>query len=262
MPLFHLTLASTRRQVLFPSISSRTAALRALARVAGHRVLLFALVDDHVHVVLEDEHPGGRGRALRLALRPLSTAPLDPARPRPVEGRDHLERLVPYLLGQGRHHGLSSEAPVESVLSIGSCALDLLGCRLIQGLSFCLATWLPRFKNTSILRLFDLDQRSVEPIALDQAGSLGARRLIEAASLVTCADPGLGDRSESAVRARSCVVHLAERAGLPRLSIGQALGLSRQAQAWLLQRPPSEPDIEALLRRLALEEAVSRRRVS
>jgi REP element-mobilizing transposase RayT len=52
MRSFHLTFAAVNRHVLFPTERSRRDAVRALGRVAGAWITLFALVDDHVHVVV------------------------------------------------------------------------------------------------------------------------------------------------------------------------------------------------------------------
>ncbi len=96
MQSYHLTYASDGRQALLPDEALRRRALHALARTVGDRVVLFCIVDDHIHVVLlcEAQPVGLLSRALPLALRPLAGPNLAPAFVRPVGGRGHLEWLV------------------------------------------------------------------------------------------------------------------------------------------------------------------------
>jgi|AMFO01.1.fsa_nt_gi hypothetical protein len=61
MQLVHITFASRTRHSLFPSTALQRHALHALARVVGPRLVLFYIVDDHVHVVLFVE-PGTGAR--------------------------------------------------------------------------------------------------------------------------------------------------------------------------------------------------------
>lgn len=68
--IWHLTLASTGRLLLFPDIPSRSEAVQRVARHSAGRVVLFSAVDDHLHLVLRgDRSEAGRlggilGRAL------------------------------------------------------------------------------------------------------------------------------------------------------------------------------------------------------
>lgn len=99
-PLWHITFAGDERQVLFPEEAQRRAALRAVARVAAGVLVLFAIVDEHLHLIVFGTRPkvGCLKRSVQLALRPLTSTPIDPGRLRPVNGRSHMRTLVTYLL--------------------------------------------------------------------------------------------------------------------------------------------------------------------
>ncbi len=143
MQPFHITLASAGRITLFPEPAELLDAVRVLARVAGPRLLLFSVVDDHLHVVLQSEPESTRHAAsgLSRALRAAGAPPLARAHVRPVDGRSHLETLVGYLVRQPVKHGLI--APVATWA--GTCAPDLLGARLLPGFDpTAIARALPR----------------------------------------------------------------------------------------------------------------------
>ena len=105
MRSYHVTFAAAGRHPLFPTEASRRAAVRALGRVAGAWIVLFALVDDHVHVVVhcEEDRVGRLARAILLALRAVAAVEIEPAHVRPVRDRGHMEWLVTYVLTQPRH---------------------------------------------------------------------------------------------------------------------------------------------------------------
>jgi REP element-mobilizing transposase RayT len=258
MSLWHLTLASMDRQVLFPDETALRRALRSMVRVLCERLLLFAIVDDHLHCVLKDENPGQRGRALRLSLRPLCASAPDKARFRPVKDRQHLLALVRYVLDQERHHGIVS-APA---LSSGSCAADLLGYRRLPGLDLQLWTALPRFQPASVAALVNLHPRDLDPLKLEEVRGLSPRQILDAAAFVTGADTGLGSRTEEAARARLGALHLGMKAGFSGSELANAMSLSRQGLWGAARRSPDPMDLQAILRRLAVEESVHRRSLS
>ena len=76
MPSWHLTVASDGRTPLFPDEARRRAAVRTLARVAGQELVLFSVVDDHVHLVVtcDRSRVGWLGRAVVLGLRTVAAA--------------------------------------------------------------------------------------------------------------------------------------------------------------------------------------------
>lgn len=150
MQPFHLTLASAGRITLFPEPDALLNAVRVLARVGGPRLLLFSVVDDHVHVVLHAEASSvsraasGLSRALAAAGAPdLARAHL-----RPVDGRSHLETLVSYLVKQPQKHGILASATWP-----GTCAPDLLGARVLPGFDpTAIARALPRADVPALVR--------------------------------------------------------------------------------------------------------------
>ena len=68
MQLWHLTYSSRTRHALFPSEQLRRAALRRLLQVVAAEVVLFCLVDDHLHLVLccDEARAALLGRSVRL----------------------------------------------------------------------------------------------------------------------------------------------------------------------------------------------------
>lgn len=131
MQPWHLTIASVGRNTLFVDPTSLTRGDRTLARVAGHHLLLFAIVDDHLHLVLHCDRlqAAHTASAVSRALRKCGAPPLAPVFVREVEGRRHLENLVGYCIRQPAKHGI----PGHPATYIGSCAPDLLGLRVLPG---------------------------------------------------------------------------------------------------------------------------------
>ena len=79
MEITHLTWATISRKAAFPTEQARRAVTRAMAAAAGKVLVLFALVDDHVHAVVAVE-PGGLRRVQASLSRVLSalTGTADP----------------------------------------------------------------------------------------------------------------------------------------------------------------------------------------
>lgn len=256
MEWWHLTFASDGRRPLYPAEGPRRAAVRALARCAGSEALLFNLADDHAHVVLECSR-GRAGRlagALALALRKPAAVPLEPARIRPVEGRSHLENLVAYILRQACHHGL----PDHPALWNGSCFLDLVGARAVDGLDLHLAAALPRFRLRDAFRAVGLPEEHLDPAPPDRLRALGAAGLRDAVTAALAADPDLGSRSDDVVRARRTVASLARQAGVPRGEVAWALSVTGRTALRLSHERAEERWLLATQRRVALQDAVAR----
>lgn len=254
MQSYHLTFASDGRQALLPDEGLRRQALHTLARTVGDRVVLFCIVDDHVHVVLlcEAERVGVLSRALLLALRPLTGPALAPAFVRPVEGRGHLEWLVRYVIEQPAKHGL----PGHPALWPGSCFPDLVGARRLPGLSLGLRLGqvLPRFRLRKVYEYAGLAPEPLQPIDPYTQRGLGIRRLVDAASAALAADPALKGHSDLVVGARITIAHLAT--AWPTAELAWALDITPQAARRLRTRPVDEADLRAVRLRLALEERV------
>jgi hypothetical protein len=249
-----LTFASPTRLALFPEERRRREALHAIGRVAGGSVVLFAIVDDHLHLVLlcEPDAVGRLARALLLALRPLAAVDVLPAHVSEVRGRAHLEWLVRYLLAQPAHHGV----PVHPALTTGSCFPDLVGARRVPGLTLQLGAALPRYQLRDAYAIVGLPTERIVPAPLDRVRAAGARALVEAAASAACAGPLLG-RDEASVQARRAAVHLAAEAGVPFDELAHVLAVTRDAARKIALRAAPLPLVEATRVRLALEAAAA-----
>lgn len=246
---WHLTIAADERLALFPTPTVRRHAVRALVRVGGPRVLLFFVADDHAHLVLAGDAPGRLAQRLALAWRPFASSALQPARVRPVESRGHLASLVPYVLGQARHHGLSGH-PADQV---GSCFADLVGARAIGFATVPLREALPRLASEEVYGAVGLPV--LEP-AEDLAGaSLPA--LVRATADALAVDD-LGAREPAVVRARATLARLARAQGYQPARAAEALGTTPR-HLRRLEAVPAWPELEYALRmRVRLAEAMSR----
>jgi hypothetical protein len=120
---------------------SRRALARELVARCGTSLLLFAIVDDHVHVWLRGAHAElvRIVRSLGYLLRAVALGPVEAPFVEPVRTKGHMESLVPYLLTQTQHHGLD----VHPLRWSGTAGTDLLGARDI-GFTSRLADVLPR----------------------------------------------------------------------------------------------------------------------
>lgn len=248
----HLTFSSDGRLPLFPGEAPRRAAVSALVRVAGPSLLMFNVVDDQVHVLLfrPARGTGALARALLLALRPLTATPLFPADVRPVDGPGHLLWLVRYILLQSWKHGLAEHPALWS----GSCFQDLVGARRIPGWSPPLSQALPRWRLREAHAILGLPPGRLEPLS-DLSG-LAPPRLIAAAAAALGVDPALVGRHKATVRARRVAAALLATAGLPTRFATQALEVDRST-ALRLAEGVDPLDLQAALRRLALEEQVA-----
>ena len=211
MQATHLTFAADGRLALFPSEAQRRAAVRAIVRVGGARILLFCLVDDHVHVVVyaPTQETGRLSRALLLAMRLFLAADLAPAHPRPVDNRAHLLWLVRYLLLQPAKHGLAGHPALWS----GSCFADLAGARRVPGWAPPIAEALPRWRLREAFALLGLPAASLCP--MEDLGDQPPSRLLAAAAFALAVDPALEGRRAEVVRARRVAAALLEEAGHP-----------------------------------------------
>jgi REP element-mobilizing transposase RayT len=256
MELWHMTFESEGRQVLFRGEAALNAAVLTLARVAGRDLLLFSIVDDHIHLAVS----GGRSRvgrlshSLQLALRPLAATQLRTgAHVKAIEKRTHLERLVGYILRQPQHHGLRA-CPA---LWTGSCFLDLVGARTVGVLGVPLDAVLPRYRLVQAMPFVGLPAREIVAADNDRVRRAGVYRLAAAAGAVVGAPPGLADGSRESGSARQLTAVLATSAGMSTRDIALALNITiRSAQRRALA-PPVPFLLQAVRIRLALEEAVA-----
>ena len=122
------TFATWQRSAIFLDEGERRDFLRALV-AAVPDLLLFALVDDHLHLVVATDQPAAVAGIVLKMLRHRCPSRIDAPRRTAVEGRAHLERLVGYLGLQPEKHGLAA----VGALYPGGSLIDLLGARRLEG---------------------------------------------------------------------------------------------------------------------------------
>ena len=255
MGCWHITVYSPRRKNLFPDEVGRRAAVRAIARIGGHVLLLFCVVDDHVHVVVVGSSAlvTNLRRALVLSLSKLAGEALA-SHARSVESRAHLVRLVTYLLTQPSHHGIT--VPLASYS--GSCFQDLIGARIVDGFSPLIARELPRLRGTSLYSAVGLPPTPLAPADLDVVRAAGAWRVTTAAFAALAAGPSLTGRSFLGTRARRAAAQLARHAGIARSDVAWALEVTRQRVGQLVAGPEVPAAVlRAARMQLSLESATA-----
>ena len=257
MKLFHLTLAVRGRLVFARNEAERRRSVREIVRLGANRLLLFCLVDEHLHTVLGGLRIGYLGRDLRRLLARLQPG-VDVARPhvRLVDNRAYLGRLVDYGLRQPVKHGLS-DLPA---LWTNSCFQDLAGARLLPGFDpRLLACELPRLRLREVFASVGLAPLALEPACDEELRRAGAARLVDLAAGVHAVGPELTGRSREVVAVRALAARVATAAGLPASEVAHHLGLGAHAVRKLARRDIDPRASTALRRRLALEERASRR---
>jgi hypothetical protein len=259
MPLWHISIESRDRLPIFPEENTRRQALHALNRVAGAVLLLFSVVDEHMHLVAAgDIEPVRRLRqALVQALTPISEVALAPSWVGPVKGRKHLLRLIGYHVIQVVKHSVQG---VHAALWSGSCFQDLVGARVLPGLKLLTPKNLPREQVKVIAcKEVGLPGFQASPIEATALRELGIARIKAAAASALAADEELTGNSRVEALARRVTVQLGMLASISKQEIGWALDISRQALARLARRPVPAALLDAARTRLALEEEVDRR---
>ncbi len=254
MNTWHLTFATDGRNPLFPDESACRKAVRALGRVAGSSAVLFNVVDEHIHLVLWCDRPrcGRLAQALLRALRPLASAPVDPARIKPVESRAHMKRLVDYVLSQTIHHDI----PVHPALWTGSCFSDLIGAREVPGLELQLKRALPRFRMRDIYQAVGLTDGPLAPLPPEAVRSAGISRLVAATGATLAVGPTLSGNSAPVVHARRVTAQLAHQSQIAIADVAWALRITPRAAYRLLQPQVDVATSKAVRVRLALENVV------
>ena len=254
MQSWHLTFATDGRNPLCPEEGARLAMVRALARVAGEHAVLFCVVDDHIHLVVlcERQEAGRIAQRLSLALRPLAAVEVDPARVRPVESRSHLQSLVRYVLDQPRHHHLGEHPG----LFAGSCFVDLVGARVLDGLKLRIQDALPRLRLRDVYQSVGLRPVRLTSATKDEIRAAGAVRLATAGAAALGVEPTLESKRPSAVKARTAVCRIGNSVGIPASELAFALGITQRAVRRLADRVVDERLLVSVALRLALEDAV------
>lgn len=253
---WHLTLSAEGRHALFPSEERRRAAVRALAAASGDRLLLFCVVDDHVHLVVRDERSsaGVLARALRRSLEPLAEGGFLPTHIREVKGRSHLEGLVSYLVAQPVKHGLSGHPALWS----GSCLADLVGARRVSpGLSARVIEALPRYRLRAAHAAVGLPEAPLVPATDLQLRGAGATALVRAAGAALAVGPTLLAKAAPVVLARRAAVILAATVGMATEEVAWALGQPARSVRRLAEVPVDPAVLTTVRLRLSLEAAAA-----
>lgn len=250
--IIHYTQSTRGRLPFVTTEAERRRLLTALLGIAGPRALLFCLVDDHLHMTLMGERLTLLVRDLRRAIRRLCPGfELDPPHLKPITDRVYLHSNVGYLLKQPKKHGLTG---VHPALYSGSCFLDLVGARLIEGFDRGrLLAQLPRLQGRELYPHVGLEPMAVEAASDDELRRAGAPRVVELAAAALCVGPELKGRTAPIVRARTLAARLLVRLGFTPREIARCVGCDvRHVQR--MARSPDDPRAElALRRRLTLE---------
>lgn len=241
--------STTGRLALARVAGTRLAAERQLARVGGRRLLLFNVVDDHIHAVVDVT-----GRSRRRFLQALTQGvrkgagvpPLDPVWWEPVTERRHLFHLVRYIATQASHHGLT---PHDATWS-GGCLMDLLGARRLDGYEpAVLLHALPRLDERALLGLAGLSAWPAADVAEHEPSD------VVDAALATVGHLSLSGSGEWVRQARVAGCQLAREAGARVPWLALALGTSRRTVYRALLEPAEKVWTDAILRQLALRTA-------
>jgi hypothetical protein len=253
--LWHQTIAAEGRLTLFPDEQTVRTCVRTLGRIASNRLLLFSLVDDHLHQLSAGSRSsvGQLARGIALTIGHHVAPELAPTYTKVVDTRRYLRHLVDYFLQQAPHHDLA----VHPALWGGSCFLDLVGARIVPGLTLRLGHWLPRLRLRDLLEAVGLPPHPQHPADDDTLRKLGAFRIASAAAAATCTGPTLAGRDRLTVLARATAATLAQQSGISRREIADALGTTARTMRRLLDHPPDVKLVRATRIRLSLEETVT-----
>jgi hypothetical protein len=254
--MFHITVRSDGGDRLFPEEDQLLGATRAVARIGGRHQLLFNVADNHGHSVVDGDAKTARyvAASLRRVLARLPGGrPLEPARIKPVNGRSHLENLVPYVLTQTAHHGLAKHPAAW----IGSCLPDLVGARILPGFD--------RTRLEAALPRYPLDEAALLTVGLDfplphpdreALRALGATRLWRAAGAAVGVEEPVR-KHPIEVAARVVYVALAKEAGIVDREARETAKIARSAWYRLAEVAPDGRLLAVVRQQLALQHAIA-----
>ncbi len=255
MEIWHLTFSTDGRFPLFQDEASCRAAIRKLVAIAGAEIVLYSIVDDHVHLVIVCM-PGRKGKicsALLRSLRLIAATKVLPAYQRPVETRSHMMWLVRYLLQQVVHHGVDAHPATWS----GSCFQDLIGARWLEGFGLRARKVLPRLAMKSINEMVGLPPRRIMPAGDADVRLAGVAGLVEAAGSALAVGPELRGRTAPVVMAKKAVAHTALNVGLSTREVARALKLTPRAVGFLRHASVGAELLAAVRVRISLLQVVS-----
>lgn len=228
--------------------------LRVLTTTAGGEIVLFALVDDHVHIVLlvEPERLPRVQASLTKVLSSRSAVELAAPFLREVATRKHMTTLLGYCLNQFEHHGLADDPATAT----GSCFPDIVGARRLPGLTLQLGGALPRFRQREAYDVVRLAEKLVPASDADVRG-LGPARLANLVAQTFAVGPGFIGRGGELVSTRRVAARLARDVGMRPRDLADALGITAHAANRLARAAVDDADLRAVRLRIALDLAAS-----
>lgn len=255
MNLAHITMSSVERRALARTETERRAHVRAVVAACGSQLAVFNLVDEHLHLLVRSDWPARLAESVRRVLA-AHRRDLELTRPhvKPVKSQDHLRNAVPYILNQTDHHQVGgSSAPLWT----GSAFLDLIGARLLVGFDLTvLRQELPRMRARDLYEAVGLDPVKLVPVDDHALVAAGAAKIAELAAAVFAAGPELTGRAAEVVKARALAARVARDVKVATEHIARFIGIVPRAARRLAKHAVEQRAIEALRRRLALEERV------
>jgi hypothetical protein len=256
MDIQHITLTAEEgnRLPLFADQAAYLEALHRLGAVYQGCLALFALVGEHLHLVVQAprERAGRLAQATISTLTPIVATPFASSYIRAVKSRSHMRWLLRYLLEQAAKHGM----PGPPALWVGSCLPDLVGARIIDGLALCIGRVLPDYDVAQALRIVGIAASEVPPASQNTLRLAGASRIKLASAAVLGVDPSLCGNKPAVRLARRATAQLAARVGIGPGEVIAALERSPKTM-WRLYRPEVDVQLlKATARRITLEDLV------
>ena len=228
--------------------------VQTIGRLLGDQVLLFCVVDDHIHLTLQGETAVVRRQGSKLvrSLRQRSGLDLAPPHISPVEERRHLHSLIGYYARQTVRHGL----PGHPAAWPGSCLADLVDVRATPGFDrLAIRRALPRLQVEAVLEVVALGREAVAPASdevLFRAGPIGVR---DAAMAAQCTV--VGARTSLQHAANAAAAQLLTEADYGSRAIARALGVSQRAVRDMRSREVDGEVRQRIRRRVTFDRCVA-----
>jgi hypothetical protein len=248
--LYHVTIPVKGRFQAFLDEAGQRRAARTVARIAGERLLAWAIPGNHCHFILAGTRAevGCLVRDLRLAFRGLGVVLVDPHY-REIGDSTDLEYVVGYQLKQARRH----QSCVRPALFSCGCFVDLVGARVLDGWDAGrLFAYLPHYDPQRHLHHVAAAGLP-RPVGDAELRAAGAIKIAEAAAAALATPWPIAGNTPVEVAARRVAAALAESVGISRRDVAFALGVTLQAVGRLV-RTARNPRHESAVRvRLGLE---------